>query len=67
MQDFAAAHHFVMSANLHGGAKVYNYPVERMGRPGNIRTLIQHGLKQLAAVNVKSCAREQCLLFHFAL
>ncbi len=26
MEDFASAHRFVMSANFHGGAEVYNYP-----------------------------------------
>lgn len=26
MMDFASAHSFVMSANMHGGAELYNYP-----------------------------------------
>ena len=26
MMDFASQHHFVMSANLHGGAELYNFP-----------------------------------------
>ncbi len=26
MMDFASAHHFVMSANFHGGAEIYNHP-----------------------------------------
>ena len=26
MQNYAAAHNFIMSANFHGGAEVYNYP-----------------------------------------
>jgi len=36
MMDFATAHHFVMGANFHGGAEVYNYPWDTWSSAANI-------------------------------